>query len=115
PRQTPPAVEKPTTETAEDPIPAGALARFGTSHFRHAHIVSGVTMAPDGKTVASGSHQGTIMVWEAATGKLLRQFKAQTGVTCLTYNPDGKMLASSGWYGPIILWDPETGKQIRTL
>jgi RNA polymerase sigma factor (sigma-70 family) len=123
-RQEPPPVEKSQTpvgekpagiDAAESPIPAGALARLGTSRFRHASIVSGVAMAPDGKTVASGSHQGTIMVWDAVTGKLLRQFKAHTGVTWLTYSHDGKILASSGWYGPIVFWDPETGKQLRTL
>jgi RNA polymerase sigma factor (sigma-70 family) len=108
--------EKPAlTDDAESPLPPGALARLGTSRFRHAHIVSGSAFSPDGKSVATGSHLGTIRIWEAATGKLLREFKAQTGVASLAYSPDGKVLASSCWYGPILLWDPETGKQVRAL
>jgi RNA polymerase sigma factor (sigma-70 family) len=102
-------------DDAEAPLPAGALARLGTSRFRHAHITSAVAFAPDGKWIASGSHLGTIRIWEAATGKAVHEFKAQTGITSLAYSPDGKALASACWFGPILLWDPETGRQLQAL
>jgi RNA polymerase sigma factor (sigma-70 family) len=110
-----PDAEPRAAADAEAPLPAGALARLGTSRFRHPHVASSVAFAPDGKWVASGSHLGTIRVWEAAAGKLLHEFRTPAGVNCLDYSPDGKLLASAHWYGPTILWDPVAGKQVRAL
>jgi WD40 repeat protein len=37
----------------------------------HADTVSAVTFSPDGKSIASGSHDHTIRVWDAETGAVI--------------------------------------------
>jgi RNA polymerase sigma factor (sigma-70 family) len=94
---------------AESPLPPQALARLGTSRFRHAVVAAQVVWMPDGKTIVSGSHLGTIRVWDAATGKELRAFRAHDGGVCsLAVSPDGRRLASGSWDCTIRLWDTST-------
>src|SRR5436309_861142 len=54
-----------------DPLPRGAIARLGTTRFRHLDRIFGVAFAPDGKTVASASPDDTAAIWDAKTGKKL--------------------------------------------
>jgi RNA polymerase sigma factor (sigma-70 family) len=103
-------------ERAESQLPGGALARLGTTRFRHAHIVASVAFSPDGKVIASGSHMGTLRLWDAATGKELRVLAAHNGgVIGLAFSPDGKVIATSSWDRSIRLWDAGTGTLIRSL
>ncbi len=71
-----------------------------------------LTLSPDGRTLATGSANGTIRLWELATSKQIGQpIAAHTGnVTSLAFSPDGKMLASGGDDRAIRLWDVATGK-----
>jgi RNA polymerase sigma factor (sigma-70 family) len=101
---------------AESPLPGGALARLGTSRFRHAYVVSSLAYSPDGKEIASGSHLGTVRFWDPASGKQLRVLNAHDGgVIGLAYSPDGKVLATGSWDRTIRLWDVATGAPLRTL
>jgi WD40 repeat protein len=101
---------------AESPLPAGALARLGTSRFRHAFGVRSVAISPDGKTIASGSQKGTIRLWDAATGRELKVLTGHTaGVDGLAFSPDGKLLASSSWDHSARLWEVATGRVVHNL
>src|SRR5262249_224575 len=64
-----PPLERPTrTDLHGDPLPEGALLRFGTVRFRHPGGVYTLAVSPDGNWLATtGSHGG--LLWEAATGK----------------------------------------------
>ena len=56
-----------------------------------------VAFSPDGKRLASASRDGTVKVWDAATGQEIRTLKGHTGfVTSVAFSPDGKRLASAG-------------------
>ena len=75
-----------------------------------------VAFSPDGKTIASGACDHTIVVWDALAGKKLRSLKGHTdGVLSVAFSPDGKVLASGGLDQSIKLWDPESGKQTRSF
>jgi RNA polymerase sigma factor (sigma-70 family) len=62
-------VERPTrTDLHGDPLPDGALLRFGTLRFRHPGPVNALAMSPDGKSLATTGSRGGLL-WDAATGK----------------------------------------------
>ena len=44
-------------------------------------------------------------LWEAASGKLIRQLRGhQDGVLSVVFSPDGKTLASGGRNTPVLIW-----------
>ena len=82
--------------------------------FGHTHSVSSVDFSPDGKILASGSWDNTIILWSAETHQQIGlPFKGHTDrVTSIAFSPDGKILASGSWDNTIILWNVETHQEI---
>jgi RNA polymerase sigma factor (sigma-70 family) len=77
-----------------DPLPEGALLRFGTIRFRHPGGVHGVALSPDGKTLATEG-SGTVRLWNTATGKpgfVARNQASNYGAAqnALAFSPDGQ-------------------------
>jgi WD40 repeat protein len=65
----------------------------------------GVALSPDGRLVAATEDEGAL-VWEAATGRLLRRFKAGDSSTRpLAFTPDGRRLLAGCSDGGVRLWD----------
>jgi WD40 repeat protein len=81
-------------------------------------MVNCLAFSPDGKTLASGSSDATIKLWDVATGKEQATLKGhKAGVICVAFSPDGKTLASGSNRDDttIKLWDVATGKEQATL
>src|SRR5260370_21914726 len=85
--------------------------------------------SPDGKTLATGQRDGTVVVWDSS-GRELRRLKGEDRpVTVLGFSPDGKVLASGHARvvfrddGPgagkndcaVRLWDVASGKELHRL
>jgi RNA polymerase sigma factor (sigma-70 family) len=102
-----------------DPLPPDVLARLGTVRFHHGEVATALVFAPDGRSLASAGNDGTVHVWEAATGKELLRIENQKfpmglgAIGMLAYAPDGKTLAGTRINQPPCLWDVATGKEIR--
>src|SRR4051794_20186665 len=100
------------TDRAGDGLPAGAVARAGTVRWRHGGPVLALAFAPDGKTLASVSGDGTLRLWETASGKERQRFLGHKGeIRGLAFAPDGKSLLTGGADGTARLWDVKTGKE----
>ena len=65
-----------------------------------------VRYSQDGQKVASGGHQGGIMVSNVRTGKRLASYMGHVHHVCgLVFTPDGKGLVSASWDKIVIHWD----------
>ena len=82
----------------------------------HTDSVHSVAFAADGNTLASGSWDDTIKLWDARSGELLHTLEGHDGgVTSVAFAPDGSTLASGSWDDTIKLWDARSGELLRTL
>ena len=89
---------------------------------RHSNCVRSVAISPDGNTLASGSSDETIKLWQLNTGREIRTLGRgwfssghSGGVICVAFSPNGQTLASGSSDGTIRLWDVRSGKQLRII
>ena len=65
--------------------------------------MNSIAFSPDGIRIASASNDGTVKLWESATGREVFTLRGHTsGVISLAFSPDGQHLAtgSAGRDGP---------------
>jgi WD40 repeat protein len=82
----------------------------------HTHWVLAVAVSPDGRTIVSGSHDRTVKVWEAESGRLLRSLEGHTGgVNAVAVSPDGRTIVSGSLDRTVKVWEAQSGRLLRSL
>jgi WD40 repeat protein len=90
----------------------------------HSNWVSSVAFSPDGQFVLSGSHDGTIRLWDAKSGAELNRYqsqgKAKASVNAVHFSSDGKRALVGSWgetriYVEHSAWfiDLQTGQELQ--
>lgn len=75
----------------------------------HQAWVWDLALSPDGTTLASGSADRSVRVWDVETGEQLQVLNAHNAtVGALAFSPDGTRLASAAWDGSVVLWDTQS-------
>lgn len=78
--------------------------------------VNAVAVSPDGRTLATGSDDGLIRLWDAETGDLSATLVGHDdAVTDVVFSPEGQWLLSGASDHKAILWDVATGTIKREL
>src|SRR5262245_33963991 len=97
-----------------DPLPPGAIARFGTIRLREQSTFA-IAFTRDGKSIVTCGCNWSANLWDVATGRLIRRFPCQQPqIFSIALSADGKRLVTAE-SGMMRLWDVETGKEIRNL
>jgi len=82
----------------------------------HRSRVSSVAWSADGRTLASGSDDNTVRLWEAESGREVRTLAGHGNwVLSVAWSPDGRTLASGSLDYSVRLWEAESGRELRTL
>jgi eukaryotic-like serine/threonine-protein kinase len=72
---------------------------------KHGVRVTCVAFSPDGRRLASGDEEGTIKLWNTATGQELRTAREHLGpVHSLAFTPHGRNLVSGGNDRTVRIW-----------
>ncbi|MCI0458952.1 MAG: WD40 repeat domain-containing protein [Gemmataceae bacterium] len=97
---------RPVASDPDDvPLPAGSVARLGTSRFRNGGSIYDFAFSPDGKVLATAGSGNNMRFWDAATGKMLYEFPEEKGrAQNALFSPDGRHLISAAAGRGIQVW-----------
>ena len=91
--------------------------------------VSSAAFSPDGGRIVTASTDGTALVWDPASGEMLRELQGQgdavapadvrvgelEGATSAAFSPDGGRIVVASGDGTARVWDAANGEMLRTL
>jgi WD40 repeat protein len=81
--------------------------------------INSVAFTPDGRFVVSGGGLGTVgtlKMWNAATGRLVKAFNVTTGsINSLAISPDGQQIVSGSWSKKVEVWNLDRPDAVLSL
>lgn len=103
-----------------DPLPRGAIARFGTARFACGWGIYALAYSPDGDVIAVASHRG-VAILDARDGRTLRTLEGHSlndrvvPTARVAFARGGEVIASFGADDHARLWSARTGEPIAAV
>ena len=89
------------------------ITRASSTLEGHSEAILSVSFSPDGKSLASGSGDTTVRIWDLQTETPLETCKGHKHwVLVVAFSPDCKKIASGSMDHSLIVWNAEDGKMI---
>ncbi|GAB2633380.1 WD40 domain-containing protein [Nocardia goodfellowii] len=107
------AATVPGTPVHTEFAPAAIGVRHGF-HARHGRLPQPVAYSPDGSTLAIGSENGGVLIYDTDTGRPLRTLQTHRARTFAVAYTDEVLVTGSG-DGTVGVWDAATGDLRRIL
>ncbi|KAJ8455297.1 hypothetical protein ONZ51_g12527 [Trametes cubensis] len=88
-----------------------------TTSDHHTATVRALSCSPDGSLIATAAWDGTVRIWDAATGTRLKVLTGQRQlITSVAWSRTGKFLVSTGDSDHVaIVWEVRAGKRAKTF
>lgn len=78
----------------------------------HTDVVGGdAVFLHDGKALVTATRDGTVRLWDTASGKCRAMLPSLGLIYGIAVSPDGKTIAQAGGHKEVTLWDIDTGKE----
>jgi WD40 repeat protein len=71
-----------------------------------------VALSADGNRIVSGGSDGTVMVWDAGEGQVVRTLTDIDKIRSVGFSGDGKRIVASSDKGRIRSWDAIKGQEV---
>ena len=88
----------------------GNAVRLFTGHIGN---VTSMACSPNGQVVASGDDRGELLLWNLATGRLIKRMRGhgRGGIWSLDWSVESTLLVSGGADGTVRVWDVHPNKE----
>ncbi len=74
-----------------------------------------LSVSPDGKLIATGTHNGrNVRIWDATTNRLIRELDIKAG-SVVAFSPDGRWLATDRNGAGVRIWSTTDWNSVREL
>src|SRR5438270_1608897 len=81
----------------------------------HTDIVTALAFSPDERTLATGSWDGALKLWDVESRAALWSGWQTKATICLAFAPGGSLLASGGYEATVRLWDVKLGTALEDV
>ena len=81
----------------------------------HKGPVTSLEFSPIGGTLASGSWDSTVKLWDCYKNNVMETLTHTSDVLCISWRPDGKSIVAGTLSGQLHFWNPEDGNLTGTI